>query len=607
MTDTDQTILELLDTDTDAGAAALLRSYTGLLWSVCARRLDDEEDVKECVNDVFVEFVMKRERFDPAAGTLKQYLCTIADRRAIDRQRKNWRRNKAEMAAWQRSVSERDTSALYGLSKEDLDAALSRLKPANEQIIRMKYYKGMTYQEIAAQLGLNYETVKKRGQRGLKELWRMLILLLLLAALAACAVQICRRFFFVERAGFNWDTAQTIYYLDSAPPAQAADGIAYFLDDAIWRDGRLYLRLACVWDREPGVPAEDQDRIVNHYVSHLQLDGVPANGAENQVMVVFTSTSEGVTAEIECSWQLDGEDTAALTVALAGLPEGETAYQIDGHDSGTWCTIEGPNPVYTLRLVRAVPQEDLETLGSVSRAEDFAFLVRSGHSDGTVTSLSLYELKETGSPYALSPLLIRHYLWPDGLGSAQVTLADSAGNLYPAADISGSSLMSLDEVRLTFPGVPPGEYRLNIPCICLTGDQSTEAVDLPLPETDTEPLALDMDVLFPDGSGLRLTRVTRTRVESGAWVEVGQGARIMAMEDSWQYALEWEPISPENLVLRAAQCTVEAPEDGDAAVSGENILLHIQGDRPPDSLRLRFSSPVYVLERAVSLAVTVNG
>lgn len=58
MTDIDQHILELLDTDRDAGTAALLRAYTGLLRSVCARRLDDEEDVKECVNDVFVEFIM---------------------------------------------------------------------------------------------------------------------------------------------------------------------------------------------------------------------------------------------------------------------------------------------------------------------------------------------------------------------------------------------------------------------------------------------------------------------------------------------------------------------------------------------------------------------
>lgn len=607
MTYTDQDILELLDTDRDAGTTALLKTYTGLLWSVCARRLDDEEDVKECVNDAFVEFIMKRERFDPAVGTLKQYLCTIADRRAIDRQRKNWRRNKAETAMQQKAVSEQEASAFYGLSKEDLEAALGRLKPVSEQIIRMKYYKGMTYREIAAQLGLSYETVRKRGQRGLKELWRLLIILLLLAALAACAVKIYRQFFFVERAGFNWDMEQAIYYLDSAPPAQTADGIAYCLTDAVWRDGRLYLRLECIWDRNPGVPTERQDRIVNYYISHLQLDGVPANGVEHEAMVVFTSTLEGITAEIECSWQPAGGEAAALTVTLAGIPEGDTVYQINDYDNDMWYTIEGPNPVYTLRLTRAVPQENLEELGTVFRIEDFAFLVKSGHSDGTVTSLSLYELKETESLYAFLPLLIRHYLWSNGRGSDQVTLTDSAGNLYPAVDIDGSSLISLDEVRMTFPAVPPGKYRLNIPYICLTGDQSTETVDLPLPEVDREQLALDMDILFPDGSGLRLTGVTRTWVENGAWVEVGQGERIMATEEQWQYELEWEPISLKNLDLRTAQCTIEAPVNGGATVAGQNILLNIPGEEAPDSLQLRFSSPVYVLEQTISLAVTVSG
>ena len=594
---TDQNILELFDADREAGTAALLKTYTGLLWSICARRLDDEEDIKECVNDVFVEFVMKRERFDPAAGTLKQYLCTIADRRAIDLQRKNWRRNKSEIAAQQNKVSAQEASEFYGLSKEDLETALSRLNPASEQIIRMKYYEGMTYQEIAARLGVNYETVRKRGQRGLKELWRLLIVLLLLAALAACAVKLYRQFFFVERAGFNWDMEQTIYYLDSAPPTQTADGITYFFSDARWRDEKLYLRLECVWDRDPGVQVAEQDRIVDHYIRHLQLDGVPASGMGHQV--VFTATPEGMIAEIECPWQLAGGETAALTVTLAGVPEGDTQIN-DGY------TMEGPNPVYTLSLVPAVPRENLEELGTVSQIGDFVFLVKSGHSDGAVTSLSLYELKETELPYSFSPLLIRHYLWPYGREADQVTLTDSVGNQYFAVDISGSSLMSLDEVRVTFPGVLPGKYRLNIPYICLTGDQSTEAVELPLPKTDREPLALDMDVLFPDGSGLRLTGVTRTWVASGTWIEVGQGERIMATEDQWQYELEWDPISLEKLVPCAAQCTIEAPVNGGVTVAGQQILLNIQDGEAPDSLQLRFSSPVYVLEQAVSLAVTVS-
>ena len=45
-------------------------------------------------------------------------------------------------------------------SKDELEAALAALEPLDEQIVRMKYYGGMTAREIAASLGLPYETVK---------------------------------------------------------------------------------------------------------------------------------------------------------------------------------------------------------------------------------------------------------------------------------------------------------------------------------------------------------------------------------------------------------------------------------------------------------------
>lgn len=48
------------------------------------------------------------------------------------------------------------------------------LNPNELQIIRMKYYDGMSVQEIADSLNLPYETVKKRHQRSVFKLGQIL-------------------------------------------------------------------------------------------------------------------------------------------------------------------------------------------------------------------------------------------------------------------------------------------------------------------------------------------------------------------------------------------------------------------------------------------------
>ena len=49
--------------------------------------------------------------------------------------------------------------------RADMERAMKSLKPQELQIIRMKYYDGMSVREIADSLNLPYETVKKRHQR----------------------------------------------------------------------------------------------------------------------------------------------------------------------------------------------------------------------------------------------------------------------------------------------------------------------------------------------------------------------------------------------------------------------------------------------------------
>ena len=93
---TDEEILDLLEQDKDYGAKVLMGQYSSLIRSTCASKLRSQEDIDECVNDVFAEFCLNHSRFDKSKGTLRNYLCTISERRAVYRFRKNCRRQKIE-------------------------------------------------------------------------------------------------------------------------------------------------------------------------------------------------------------------------------------------------------------------------------------------------------------------------------------------------------------------------------------------------------------------------------------------------------------------------------------------------------------------------------
>lgn len=174
----DAKLLQMLNRDPHEGMAALVEQYTGILWRVAEHHLQNPEDVKECVNDTFMEFYLHYDRYDPDKGSLTTYLSQIVRNLSISCYRKNVVRDTHDLPG---SVADPRTLLDQVETQRDLEEAIAALKPENADIIRMKYYDRMTAWEIADSLGLSYESVKKRHQRSLGKL--KMLLLGLLAAL----------------------------------------------------------------------------------------------------------------------------------------------------------------------------------------------------------------------------------------------------------------------------------------------------------------------------------------------------------------------------------------------------------------------------------------
>ena len=208
----DQQILAKLAKSPQQGLALLMEQYTGLIWHIAASHLHNPEDIKECVNETFARFYFQREKYDPEKASLTLYLASITRNLAISR----YRKEQGQHTALSRAVtcsgagtSAGETAGGQGLScpedrlislselRADVEKAMETLQPDEAALIRMKYYGGMTTKEIAASLGLPYETVKKRHHRSLKKLRRSMLLSLILLALlllSACTYCVLRHY-----------------------------------------------------------------------------------------------------------------------------------------------------------------------------------------------------------------------------------------------------------------------------------------------------------------------------------------------------------------------------------------------------------------------------
>ena len=223
----------------------LMEQYAALVWKTAAAHLENPEDVKECVNDTFLELYLHPDHYDPEKGSYAAFLCTIARRRAVSLYRKNAVPEPMASAADPAVLADPVDMEEEIADRLDLEAALKSLKPEEFDIIRMKYYDGMTIKEIADSLNLSYETVKKRHQRSLTKLQKALtigLILAAIAALAACAYVVLRYFGIVPGYGVNTNAEVPFYQLvDTDLESEPVDGTNLEISDARYMNGVLYV------------------------------------------------------------------------------------------------------------------------------------------------------------------------------------------------------------------------------------------------------------------------------------------------------------------------------------------------------------------------------
>ena len=161
-------LLELLRKKPYKVILAVMEAYMGLCWAIVRERLTGfpQEDIEECVSDVFLEVYRSRGKIELEKGGIQAFLAVVARRRAIDRYHAT---KKAETIPLEEEPAEPEKQ----LALEDRNAlrdALHALGEPDGKILVWKYYYGLATKEIAAALGMKENTIDQRARRGLQKL-----------------------------------------------------------------------------------------------------------------------------------------------------------------------------------------------------------------------------------------------------------------------------------------------------------------------------------------------------------------------------------------------------------------------------------------------------
>jgi RNA polymerase sigma-70 factor, ECF subfamily len=160
----------------------IYKRYESLLRTVILNVIRDESEVDDVLHDVLLQVWKHGNRYNPNEKGLRGLLVTLARRRALDRLRRR--------AAYRRATENLKTDTDNPLTFEtartsnevelhDLSKLLSRviqeLPEAQQEVIDLAFFKGMSQREIAAKRRISLGTVKTRLHLAQRKLYNYLM------------------------------------------------------------------------------------------------------------------------------------------------------------------------------------------------------------------------------------------------------------------------------------------------------------------------------------------------------------------------------------------------------------------------------------------------
>jgi RNA polymerase sigma-70 factor, ECF subfamily len=183
---TDSELMQRVCNKDSKALEVLYNRYSPILYTLIKKIVADKEIAEDILSDVFVIIWRKVDLFDFKSNDVYSWLITVTHNKAVDKIRRL--RNSSEIEPYNDEYE--NLNIIPSLSKiidpldletagnirNGLQEALNKLTHAQQYVISLAYYEGLTQNEIAERLNIPVSTVKSKIKIALGNLKNSLIM-----------------------------------------------------------------------------------------------------------------------------------------------------------------------------------------------------------------------------------------------------------------------------------------------------------------------------------------------------------------------------------------------------------------------------------------------
>ena len=169
---TDHELLALIKKGDEQAYAIVFRKYWDKLLVVAGRRLNDQDEAEEVLQDIFLNLWKRRQKLELRVG-FDHYFAVALKFVIINRlarQQRESNRNENYTQTIPSLVEDASGNFDLELLRTELEASIQALPPKCQLVFRMSREKDMTNKEIAADLGISEKAVEKHVGTAIKTL-----------------------------------------------------------------------------------------------------------------------------------------------------------------------------------------------------------------------------------------------------------------------------------------------------------------------------------------------------------------------------------------------------------------------------------------------------
>ena len=149
----------------------LVQRHRTAAWNVAFRLLEDADGAEDVAQETFLRVLRAAPRYQPMAA-FRTYLYRIVTRLCHDHRRRAGPSDGRDPDAESSSAPSPDEVAAAGEQRRAVREALGTLPVRQREAVILRYYEGLTYDEIANVLGTSRKGVERllaRGKAALEE------------------------------------------------------------------------------------------------------------------------------------------------------------------------------------------------------------------------------------------------------------------------------------------------------------------------------------------------------------------------------------------------------------------------------------------------------